>query len=104
MNAILCLMGIFLSGPARAAVPAIEIFLYGEKPGLTTQKPLDGKNPIRLHTARGGFASVIVRLPAEAPRLVPLEGVSFVQKPKGGHKASLSAYALGVQKIEKSSY
>ena len=104
MKNLALLLGV-ICGCQASAAGGPELFLYGEKPGITEEKPLGTESPIRLHLARGGFASFMLRLPEEGKRrIVALESPGFVAKPPVGHKPVLNVYAVGVQKIERSSY
>lgn len=90
--------------PAPSSGPALEVFLYGEKPGLADPVPLPGEKALRLHLPRNGFATIAVRLPEEAAKMVPLEAVGLLDAKFAGEPTTVRAYALGVQAVDKSSF
>jgi hypothetical protein len=101
----LLLLASLIAHAKEASAPnPFEIYLYGEKPGLSAPFDVPAGKAIRLHLARDGFTTLAIRFPESAPSLLPLTDVSLRAAKFSGKPTTVQAFALGAQAIEKSSF
>lgn len=100
-------ISLFLFSSLAFAAPKsspFEIYLYGEKPGVSQPFAAPAGKAIRIHMARDGFATLAIRFPEGEPALLPLSELGLKGDAFGGEATTVNAYAIGVQAIEKASF
>lgn len=110
MRFLVCVLFSFQGTACFGAEPkpvALELYLYGEKPGAAQPTRLAPGEVVSLDLARDEFEHVIVRLPESQARLAALKSFGVEESGESTSKAlpiELRAYALGSQAFEKSSF